>query len=78
MKTNGNHRVTFLTFDSTEDNFALHDAAIEAVTVIGALTAKSLFEASPSAAPVSIPFWGIISDLIDFLTGRDCGTFCSP
>jgi hypothetical protein len=43
--------VTFLSFDKTETSFALHDASLQAGTVIGALAGKSVLEASPSASP---------------------------
>ncbi|KAF5372301.1 hypothetical protein D9615_009236 [Tricholomella constricta] len=43
--------VTFLTFDEPETSFALHEAALQAGTSIGALAAKSLLEVYPSSAP---------------------------
>ncbi|KAF8886703.1 hypothetical protein CPB84DRAFT_1850044 [Gymnopilus junonius] len=42
--------MTFLAFDKPETSFALHQSAIQAGTVIGALATKSLLEASPSSA----------------------------
>ncbi|KAG6830523.1 hypothetical protein H0H87_007821, partial [Tephrocybe sp. NHM501043] len=44
-------RVTFLTFDEPETSFALHEAATQAGTIIGGLTAKSLLLVSPSTSP---------------------------
>ncbi|KAG5636744.1 hypothetical protein H0H81_007002 [Sphagnurus paluster] len=43
--------VTFLAFDEPEKSFALHEAATQAGTIIGALSAKALMEVYPSAAP---------------------------
>ncbi|KAG5648767.1 hypothetical protein DXG03_000115 [Asterophora parasitica] len=43
--------VTFLAFDEPETSFALHEAAVQAGTIIGALSAKSILEVYPSAAP---------------------------
>ncbi|KAL0959663.1 hypothetical protein HGRIS_011365 [Hohenbuehelia grisea] len=46
--------VTFLTFDEPETSFALHSAAVQAGTIIGAATAKSLMAAAPSTVPNAI------------------------
>jgi len=43
--------VTFLVFDDPEHGFSLHEAAAQAGSIIGGLTAKSLMEISPSTAP---------------------------
>ena len=43
--------VTFLTFDDPEHSWRLHEAATQAGTIIGALTAKSIMEVAPSTAP---------------------------
>ncbi|KAF5370929.1 hypothetical protein D9615_009815 [Tricholomella constricta] len=43
--------VTFLTFDEPETSFALHEAAMQAGTIIGGLTAKSVMEVAPSTSP---------------------------
>jgi len=45
--------VTFLTFDDPENSFALHSAALEDGTAIGALVAKAILEIEPSLIPVS-------------------------
>ncbi|PPQ85481.1 hypothetical protein CVT25_006638 [Psilocybe cyanescens] len=42
---------SFVAFDQTEISFALHDASLKAGTIVGALAAKSILEAAPSAAP---------------------------
>ncbi|RDB14949.1 Psi-producing oxygenase A [Hypsizygus marmoreus] len=44
------YSVTFLTADNPETSFALHEAANQAGTIIGALAGKSILEASPSSA----------------------------
>ncbi|KAG5644792.1 hypothetical protein DXG03_007613 [Asterophora parasitica] len=44
-------KVTFLTFDEPETSFALHEAAMQAGVIIGALTAKSVMEVAPSTSP---------------------------
>ena len=44
--------MTFLAFDKPETSFALHQAALQAGTAIGALVTKSLLEVSPASAPV--------------------------
>ena len=46
--------VTFLTFDDPENSFSLHEAATQAGTIVGALTAKSLLEVSPSQATTAV------------------------
>ena len=45
--------VTFLTFDDPEHSFALHTAALEDGTAVGALVAKAILEIEPSLIPVS-------------------------
>jgi hypothetical protein len=47
--------VTFLTADDPENSFALHKAALEDGTAIGALVAKAILEIEPSLIPVSGP-----------------------
>lgn len=42
-----------MTFDDPENSFALHTAAMEDGTAVGALVAKAIVEIEPSLIPVS-------------------------